>query len=296
MQTENFKTDNGLPPSLYALCFATMIILAGFILPDLRATLLAMQLLPLLAAIVLLAAANLWQMERRAPVEILTASESEIEKPIAEDTSIDQQIILAEISPILTHELNNLMQPALSFSQILQNDPKFSDEKSQDTLNAIVESLRRSAKITSSISQISETGNFDITELPFSHTVKYALEAIRPLLPETLILQFGDLSRFRHQARMNSQQMMMILLLLMLSAARATQKSGMVAVHMRKPADGSNNMAELVVADNRSLPLNPEKLTPIQHILESWDGRVSHHFEPGKGQSISLFIPLIPAA
>lgn len=296
MQTENFKTDNNLPPSLYALWFASLIIAASFMLPELRQELLTLQLFPLLAAIVVLAAVNLWQLPIQSKIEPAEVVTIAVEEEAIIDTTTDQKIMLAEIAPILAHELSNLMQPALSYSQLLQNDEKLSDPKSQDTLNAIVESLRRSAKITNSISQISDEGEIGLSEIPFSHTVKFALESIRPLLPETLILQFGDLSRFRHHAKMNAQQMMMVLLLLMLSAARATQKTGMVAVHMRKPADGSEKMAELVVADNRGAPVNAEKLIPVQRILESWGGRISHQFDPGKGQSISLFIPLIPAA
>mgnify|MGYP002377672085 CR=1 FL=1 len=278
-------------PSIAALWLATLIILAGYLLPDIRHILQNMHLLPLLGAIVFLAGMNLVTIE--TPAQVPDAAVVQSPAPSIQDAANtsreDQLMILGQLSRNIAHELSNVMQPALTYSQLLQG--RFSEPDLQEALSGIINSQQQSARILQHFLQLSGVENFEKSELPLAHSIKHALESIRPLLPASLILQFGDLSRVRNNAIINPHQMAQLLALLMTTASRATQNRGMVAVHVRR---GEGEMAELIVADNRSQPpVDDDALLPAYHIVQSWGGSLQMEYQPGKGATARISIPIL---
>ncbi len=295
MTDKNFNSNKSEPIcSLLALCLAVAIIMAGFIFPDVQRILNILHLLPLLGAVVLLAGLNVIFANSPEPDgDLPEASNEYIPPPEIENAPDanreDQWIILGQLAGNIVHEVNNAMQPAMTYAQLLRDQGKMEGEQ-DDTINDLIASQQQSARILQHFYQLTHSGDLALRELLLTHTIKHALESIRPLLPATLILQFGDLSRVKGNARINENQLALLLALLMTNASYATGRSGMVAVHLRS-TDG--NTAELIVADNRTQTTDDTaSLLSAQRIAQSWQGDIKVEFQHGKGRTTRVIIPL----
>lgn len=292
MTQQNFNSrDSETAASLLALCLAVLIIMAGFVLPDIRQVLLALHLFPLLGAVVLLAGLNLIFPNIPLPPD-KTVQIIQKEATTPEDTSRqDHQRVMGAIAGNIAHELNNMMQPVTTYSQLLQEHHKLDEKIMQEALSGILSGQQQVNKMISQLLQFSRQDDFAPAPLPFAETLKHAIEAVRPLLPASLVLQFGDLSRVRGNAMINQNQMTQLLAILMINAAKATRKSGTVAIHTRRAEDGS---AELIIADNRSYaPETDHEFEIAQHILRAWRGHMAADFQHGKGLAVRITIPVI---
>lgn len=236
----------------------------------------------------------------------------------------DRMLSLGQLAGSVAHELNNLLQPAMTYAELLYNQPQFSDPLTQESLGNILNSCRQATKIIRNVLTFSRQGEIQLRYMPLGDAIKRVIELIRPLIPSKLMLQIGDLSKINDFANNSENQMTQLLSQLLLNAAWATDRRGTVGIHLRRVPDPAalatrhslppSSFADLAIADNgigmdkatlgRALePFFTTKppgqgtglgLSTVDSIVKSWGGAVEIESEKGKGTVVHIYVPIKP--
>ncbi len=233
---------------------------------------------------------------------------------------------LGHLAGGVAHEINNLLQPALTFPEIVIERLPPDDIDSREELQLVLESIRKAREIVRGILLYARKQEPVLTPLPFASEVRSALAFVRGVLPPSISLVETGLSG-EALAAINRTQLTQVLTNLIVNAAHAMKGRGTITVALDtlqpdgRQADAlgieaGRQYLTLAVADigcgmdaaTQKRIFEPFFTTkpigegtglglPVAYgILKSWNGAIGLKSAVGVGTVFSLYIPIDPSS
>ena len=233
---------------------------------------------------------------------------------------------LGHLAGGVAHEINNLLQPALTFPEIVIDRLPSADTELREELQLVLESVRKARDIVRGILLYARKQEPVLTPLPFAHEVRSALAFVRGVLPPNIALVEAGLSG-EALAAINRTQLTQVLTNLIVNAAHAMKGRGTITVTLDTVApdgreaealglEAGRHYLALAVADTgcgmdaatQKRIFEPFFTTkpigegtglglPVAYgILKSWNGATGLKSAVGVGTTFTLYIPIAPAA
>ena len=229
---------------------------------------------------------------------------------------------LGQLAGGVAHEINNLLQPILSYAELVQGEIAASHETAAKRLGKVIFSAEQARDIVRNVLRFSRTDTNVLSELPLAATISEAVEFVRDLLPSSVAVTVRGLDADLGTGRINAVEMTQIMTNLLNNAAQAMKGRGEIAieavvVHVAPYQAAllgieTGNYCAVTVADNgpgmdeavlarlfepffTTKPLGQGTglgLSVVYGILQNWRGAISAVGTPGRGARFTLHIPL----
>ncbi len=228
---------------------------------------------------------------------------------------------LGQLAGGVAHEINNLLQPILSYTELVQSEIAPRHESAAKRLAKVIFSAEQARDIVRNVLRFSHTDADVASEREFATTISEAVEFVRDLLPATVSVSVSGLDGTLGTGRINAVEMTQIMTNLLTNAAQAMQGRGEIAVEAslshitpyrasRLGVEGGNYCV-ITVSDNgpgmdetvltrlfepffTTKPLGQGTglgLSVVYGILQNWRGTISATSTPGRGARFTLHIP-----
>lgn len=221
----------------------------------------------------------------------------------------------------VAHELNNLLQPIVSFASLLRDDPRLEAPDVQEDLTCILDHARHAREIVSNILKFSRKDPSQLNRISLVKALNDSLAMVSPLLPPSVSF-VQEIDPAVGAAVINRIELTQVLTNLAINAVQAMNGAGKLTVslqrrylnqtradEMRIPA---GDYALLAVADSgcgmdeatRARVFDPFFTTkPIGSgtglglsvaygIVRGWAGGITVESKPNEGATFLVSIPL----
>lgn len=230
---------------------------------------------------------------------------------------------LGQLAGGVAHELNNLLQPALTFPELVRDRLPPEDIESREDLDLVLESVRTAREIVQNILLFARKKDAKLENVDLAMELGSALKLVRDLLPPGISLRH-HVDVTQALSAVNKTQLTQVLTNLVVNAAHATGDHGSISVTLSvaRPStsqadqlgiDADTDYLTLAVADAgtgmdattlarifepffTTKPLGQGTglgLSVVFGILRSWKGAIAVDSELGRGTTFTLYIPAL---
>ncbi|MEI7606219.1 MAG: ATP-binding protein [Rhodospirillaceae bacterium] len=229
---------------------------------------------------------------------------------------------LGQLAGGVAHEINNLLQPILTYAELVQGEIAAGHETAAKRLGKVIFSAEQARDIVRNVLRFSRTDANTLSEMDLAPLISEAVEFVRDLLPATVTVTVRGLDADLGQARINAVEMTQIMTNLINNAAQAMKGRGEIVVEATTArltpyhasllgvgigrfcivtvSDSGPGMDEAVLARLfepffTTKPLGQGTglgLSVVYGILQNWRGAISATSTPGRGARFTLHIPL----
>jgi signal transduction histidine kinase len=168
-------------------------------------------------------------------------------KALMSDQSHTTLHSLGQLAGGMAHELNNLLQPILTFSRLLLDRTDVADKETRDDLHMILTSARQAKSIVGDVLLFArgDTATHKVIDMPYEMHDK--VEAVTKLLPSTVIVEKKIAKSSTPLARLSNGDMTQLLSNLMVNASKAMNGVGKITVNYHVTDD--KVWHEITIAD-----------------------------------------------
>ena len=229
---------------------------------------------------------------------------------------------LGQLAGGVAHEINNLLQPILTYAELVQGEIAANHETAAKRLGKVIFSAEQARDIVRNVLRFSRTDANTLSELALGPAISEAVEFVRDLLPSTVSVTLRGLDGDLGTGRINAVEMTQIMTNLMNNAAQAMKGRGEITIeattarvtpyHASLLGIGIGRYCVITVSDTgpgmdeavlarlfepffTTKPLGQGTglgLSVVYGILQNWRGAISPTSTPGRGARFTLHIPL----
>jgi signal transduction histidine kinase len=235
----------------------------------------------------------------------------------------DKLAALGRLAGGVAHEINNLLQPALLFAEVVRDRLPPQDVDSREYLDLVLGGLRKVREIVRNVLLFARKQDPKLETVDFAVEIDGALTFILNLLPKGISLH-RHLGSAGVLAAVNRTQLTQVLSNLLLNAIHATGDQGSIEVTLAQSRPSASQAAALqlqagteyltlAVADSGSgmeaatlahifepffttKPLGEGTglgLSVVFGILRGWKGAVAVDSAVGRGTTFTLYVPIV---
>ncbi len=235
---------------------------------------------------------------------------------------------LGQLAGGVAHEINNLLQPAITLPEMVRDRLPPDDLESREDLDCVVEGARKVREIVRNILLFARKEDPRLVPLDLAVELRAAIGFVRGLMPPSISVCEENLeAHLGCRVAANKTQLTQVLTNLLVNAAQATKGTGTVTVSVSTTQPTAEEASELSVEPGRSYlavsvadtgsgmdaatqahifePFFTTKpigqgtglgLSVVYGILRSWGGAIMVRSALGQGTTFILHVPLIGVA
>lgn len=237
---------------------------------------------------------------------------------------------LGQLAGGVAHELNNLLQPILSYTDLVLAEIGLNYPLAAKRLDRVLASAEKARDIVRGILRFSRGEGAELVVMELHAALAEAIAFVRGLLPVTVAVNCagleGEFGPDLGYARINAVELTQVFSNLLTNAAHAMEGRGTVTIEARvnriapfqafvlgvapgrfcviTVCDTGPGMDETVLAHLfdpffTTKPIGQGTglgLSVVYGILQNWRGAISVKSEPGSGAHFTLYIPIHEAA
>jgi signal transduction histidine kinase len=231
---------------------------------------------------------------------------------------------LGHLAGGVAHEINNLLQPAITLPEMVRDRLPPDDIESREDLDCVIESVRKVREIVRNILLFARREEPVLTRLDLAAEVRAALGFVRDLLPPSMTVSAVGLDK--HAGRIvaaNKTQLIQVLTNLLVNAAHASHGAGTITVSIAQIDPSAEHALALSIDPGRAYlavsvadtgdgmdeatqrrvfePFFTTKpigqgtglgLSVVHGILRTWHGAITVNSALGEGCTFTLWIPV----
>ncbi len=284
-------------------------------------------LVPALTLVLAWYAARRWWEARRLNVALGNANEvlknTHAQRLAAAAQLRDAQRLesLGRLAGGLAHELNNMLQPILTLTQLSLKEPSLTDD-TRSNLEKILEASDYSHDIVCKVLTFARGQSQEREEVIFAACLEKIVEFSRTVLPPGIDVEC-EIEPLPQTVVINRTELTQVITNLFMNAARAIDSRGTLKVALRLetlsgqeavgPSPAGGHFFKLQVSDNgRGMPKEVQMrafdpffttgqagasvglgLAVVHGIINEWGGRISVRSTPGKGTCFTILVPAV---
>ncbi len=217
---------------------------------------------------------------------------------------------LGRLSAGFSHELNNLLQPIVTYADLLAARLATGDEEASEQLRVILDSARAARNVTAQVLRFARVRAATGLTAPAGRLLGDAMRLAARLLPPDVKFTVSGIDDLLEECELDATELLQVFSNLLKNAADAMCGQGLIRIEGRAEA-GS---LIVTVADNGP-GMPPETaarifepffstkaagsgtglgLSTVWGIVTGWGGSISVDTAPGRGARFTLVIPLKP--
>ncbi|MCG8360480.1 MAG: ATP-binding protein [Kiloniellales bacterium] len=227
---------------------------------------------------------------------------------------------LGRLAGGLAHELNNMLQPAITLTRLALTDRSLSDE-ARTYMEKVLEASEYSRDIVSKTLTFAGRKAAEREKLVFATCLREVVAFSQTILPSSVEVEV-DIPDLPDLAQVNRTELMQIVTNLMTNAERALNGEGRLSIVLRvgeiSPAEAdaqglaSGPYFYLLISDNGQGMLDDVQrrlfdpffttagagqnvglgLAVVHGILSEWQGKISVWSKPDHGTCFTIFVPV----
>ena len=215
---------------------------------------------------------------------------------------------LGRLAGGLAHELNNLLQPIVSYADLLGARLRPEDDETAEQLAAILESARAAGDITRRVLNFSRRSAADAAAAPAGERISDAVRFAKRLLPPGVTVTVEGLDDLGASCAVDATELIQVVGNLFKNAADAMHERGRIAVSAARQdrivvlsiADDGPGM-DAATAAQAFEPFFTTKptgsgtglgLSAVWGLVQGWGGQISLQTAPGQGARFNIEVPL----
>jgi PAS domain S-box-containing protein len=238
-------------------------------------------------------------------------------------------VALGELAGGVAHELNNLLQPILSLTELardrMEGEAVGTEERRDmcDDFTSVLEYARQAREIVRKILLFARKDTPGLAEVDFAEAVGRSVAFLRDLLPPAVVLETHIAPSLVGRASINRVELTQLITNIAVNAAQAMEGKGVLTVALASAELSASEAAVSGVAAGRHFVLSITDtgcgmseavkarifepffttkpigqgtglgLSVAHGILRSWNGAISVESSAGQGTSFTLIIPQV---
>ncbi|CAK0750174.1 hypothetical protein CCP2SC5_160014 [Azospirillaceae bacterium] len=228
---------------------------------------------------------------------------------------------LGQLAAGVSHEINNLLQPVISFTEITLNSLSEDQEGLRRRLGKVLNNAERAREVVRNVLMFSRTAGDEIGPVEIVGALRDALDFVRALLPATVNIIVDGLESLSGNAVVNPTEITQVLANLATNAAYAMGGKGIIRFELRTTcvsADGARALDVTpgefyaVAVRDAGAGIKPENMarlfepffttkppgqgtglgmSVVYGIVKGWRGAITVDSAPGRGTTVMIYVP-----
>jgi PAS domain S-box-containing protein len=218
---------------------------------------------------------------------------------------------LGRLAAGFSHELNNLLQPIVTYADLLAGRLATGDEEASEQLGVILNSARAARSVTAQVLRFARVRAATGLTAPAARLLGDAVRLAARLLPPGVELAVSGIDDVLEECDLDATELLQVFSNLLKNAADAMSGQGLIRI------EGHAEAGSLVVTVADTGPGMPPEtaarifepffstkaagsgtglgLSTVWGIVTGWGGSISVDTAPGRGARFTLVMPLKPA-